>query len=149
MVGSGKKKYLVLGLIGFVFVLAIYPFESTVVPPWTLEVRDVSGKVCPNMRVTESWAHYSLFLGPNSSTEDLYADSNGIVRFPERTVRAIGLRRVVVPILAHILVIAHGSVGAHGAVWASGLKDVAWLSYKPGKPLPYEMRVKECIDREN
>ena len=144
-----KKKYLVLGIAAFVAVVALYPFESTVVSEWTLEVRDVDGNLCQNMRVTESWAHYSLFLGPNGKTDDRFTDLNGLVVFPERTVRATGLRPVVVPIFAHILTIAHGSVGADGAVWASGLKDVAWLSYTPGKPLPYNMLVEECIARNH
>lgn len=144
-----KKRYLVLGILAIVAVLANYPFKSTVVPEWTLEVRDVDGNLCSNMRVTESWAHYSLFLGPNGGTEDRYTDSHGLVVFPERTVRATGLRRVTVPILAHILLIAHGSVGADGAVWATGLKDVAWLSYKPGKELPFNIEVEECIARKD
>ncbi|MBX3298204.1 MAG: hypothetical protein KF736_01925 [Acidobacteria bacterium] len=142
-----NKRYWVIGSLAILALLALYPFESTVVPEWKLEVRDVNGNLCRDMRVTESHAHYSLFLGPNGGTEDQYTDSNGIVVFPEKTVRAIGLRRVVVPIIAHILIIAHGSVGPSGAVWATGLKDVAWLSYKPGKPLPYNMRVEECLPR--
>jgi len=78
-------------------------------------------------------------------SEDRFTDMNGYVEFPERTVRASLLRRVVVPVIAHILVIAHGSVGADGSVSATGIKDVAWLSYKPGKPLPDRMRVEKCI----
>ena len=62
-----KKKYLVLGIAAFVAVVALYPFESTVVSEWTLEVRDVDGNLCQNMRVTERWAQYSLFLGPNGN----------------------------------------------------------------------------------
>lgn len=149
MESRNKKKILLLGVLAIVAVLAFYPFESTVVPEWILEVRDVDGNLCSNMRVTESWAHYSLFLGPNGGTEDRYTDQNGLVVFPEKTVQAIGLRRAVVPIVAHILIIAHGSVGASGAIWASGLKDVAWLSYEPGQPLPFKMRVEECIARAN
>lgn len=143
-----KKKTLIIAL--FVLIgAAIYPFESTVVPEWTLEVRDVNDTLCPNMKVTESWDHYSLFIDGGGNTEDRFTDQNGLVIFPERTVRAVGIRRVVVPVIAHVLLIAHGSVGANGAVWASGLKDVAWLSYKPGKPLPFKMRVEECIPRKD
>ena len=49
------------------------------------------------------------------------------------------------PVIAHILVIMHGSVGASGSVSATGIKDVAWLSYELGKPLPDRMRVEQCI----
>jgi len=38
----------------------------------------------------------------------------------------------------------HGGWDVSGAVWASGIKDVAWLSYKSGRSLPGKMRVERC-----
>lgn len=140
-----RKRYIIFAMSCLTVALLFYPFESTVVPAWELQVVDVSGNVCPNMRVTQSWGHYSLYLDGADESEDRFTDMNGHVEFPERTIRAIGLRRVVVPVIAHILVIAHGSVGTSGAVWASGIKEVAWLSYRAGKPLPDKMRVERCI----
>jgi len=141
-----KKRYLIYAISILTAVLLIYPFESTVVPAWKLQVVDVGGSVCQNMRVTQSWGHYSLYLDGWLGSDDRFTDPNGYADFPGRTTRANLLRRVVVPVIAHILVIAHGSVGADGAVWASGIKDVAWLSYETGKPLPDKMRVERCIN---
>jgi hypothetical protein len=140
-----KKRYLIYAISILAAVVLVYPFESTIVPAWRLQVVDVNGNICQNMRVTQSWGHYSLYLEGWLGIDDRFTDVSGYVEFPERTTRANLPRRAVVPVIAHILVIAHGSVGASGAVWASGIKDVAWLSYRAGKPLPNEMRVESCI----
>jgi hypothetical protein len=98
------------------------------------------------MRVTQSWGHYSLY--PDSGgggVNKRFTDIDGYVEFPEQQIRASLLRRVFMPIFAHMLLLAHGSVGASGAVWATGIKDVAWLNYKDSEPLPSKMRVDECI----
>ena len=140
-----KKRYVIFAMSCLTVALLLYHFECTVVPAWKLRVVDGNENVCRNMRVTQSWGHYSLYLDGGDDSEDRFTDMNGYVEFPERTIRASGIRRIVVPVIAHILLIAHGSVGASGAVWASGIKDVAWLSYKTGKPLPDKMRVERCI----
>jgi hypothetical protein len=134
-----KKRYFIYAISRLTAALLFCPFESAVVPAWNLQVIDVDENVCRNVRVTQSWGHYSLYLDGGDKSEDGFTDMNGYVEFPERTIRASGLRRVVVPVIAHILVIAHGSVGA------SGIKDVAWLSYRAGKPLPDKMRVERCV----
>jgi hypothetical protein len=141
-----KNRYLNVIIACLIIVLLLYPFESIVVPAWKLQIVDVQGNVCPNMRVTESWGHYSLYLEGWLGSDDRFTDMNGYVEFPERKIRASSLRRVVMPVITHILIIVHGSVGASGAVWATGIKDVAWLSYKVGKPLPDRMRVERCIN---
>lgn len=141
-----KTRLLIVPIICFLIILMLLPIETTVVPKWRLQIVAVNGNACSKMRATQSWGHYSLYLGGNDETDDRFTDANGYVEFPERTIRAAVLRRLVVPFIAHILVIAHGSVGPSGAVWASGIKDVAWLSYKTGKPLPDKMRVEKCIN---
>ncbi len=140
-----RRRYPIYAISILAAVLFVYPFDSTIVPAWKLQVVDVNGNVCQNMRVTQSWGHYSLWLEGWLGSDDRFTDMNGYVEFPERTIRANLIRRIVVPVIAHILIIFHGSVGADGAVWASGIKDVAWLSYKSGKPLPDRMRVEQCI----
>ena len=140
-----SKRYLIAAIICFVIIFVVFPFESTVVPKWKLQIVDVSGNACAKMRVTQSWAHYSLYLDGNYASEDRFTNLNGYVEFPTRTIRAGVGRRLVVPVIAHIMVIAHGSVGPDSSVWASGIKDVVWLNYKPGLPLPDKMRVEKCI----
>lgn len=141
-----NKRRTIIAILGLLLILALYPYESTVVPQWRVEIRDVDGNLCPNMKVLQSWAHYSLFIGGDSNLEYVNSNSDGVLELPERTVRASLLRRTIVPIFAHILTLAHGSVGPSGSIHATGIKDVAWLSYKSGEPLPDEMRVEKCRD---
>jgi hypothetical protein len=140
-----KKKLLVYTPLFALILVAVYPFESTVVPAWKVKVIDVDGVRCQNMPLFETWGHYSLFLSGNFQSEDGVTDREGFVEFPERRMRAIGIRRLVMPFVTEALTIAHGSTGVSGSVHASGLKDVAWLSYKGTEPLPETARVEKCI----
>jgi len=144
-----KKKIILISLSCVLVGAATYPFESTVVPPWKVKVVEVYGAACSNMPVTESWAHYSLFLDGHFQSADQLTDPEGFVEFPERRIRAIGLRRLIMPIVTKVLTIAHGSTGVHGTVSVSGPKDVAWLSYKSDKPLPDTARAEKCITKED
>ena len=139
-----KKKVLIVALCVLIGA-AIYPFESSVVPAWRVRVIDTEGVACENMPVTEMWGHYSLFLDGDFQSADDVTNPEGVVEFPERRVRAIGMRRVIMPIVTKVLTIAHGSTGVDGAVSTSGLKDVAWLSYKGNEPLPDIAKVEKCI----
>ena len=106
---------------------------------------DVNGVACSQMRVTQSWGHYRLYVDGNYSSDDRSTDTNGYVQFPQRTIRAGLLRRVLMPMVTRVATIMHGGSNVDGAVWASGIKDVAWLSYRPGTSLPKEMRVDKCL----
>lgn len=144
-----KKKIALIPLWCVLVGAAIYPFESTVVPAWRVKVVEVNGAACQNMPVTEMWGHYSLFRDGDFRSAHQLTDSEGIVEFPERRIRAIGLRRIIMPIVTEVLTLAHGSTGVHGAVSVSGLKDVGWLSYHSDKPLPDTAKVEKCITEEN
>jgi hypothetical protein len=145
-----KKRLLIVAIICFVIIIMVVPIETTVVPKWKLQVVDVNGTACSNMRVTQSWGHYSLYTGGSpddvNSSDDLPTDTSGYVQFPERTIRASIPRRLVMPIITRIFTIMHGGGGVSGAVWASGIKDVVWLSYEGGKSLPDKMRVEKCLN---
>src|ERR1044071_5555855 len=93
------KKILIIAPLCVLISAAIYPFESLVVPSWKVEVIDINGAVCANMPVTETWGHYSLFLAGDFQSADEVTDSQGFVEFPERHIRAIGIRRVVMPVV--------------------------------------------------
>jgi hypothetical protein len=137
-------------LIVVLILLAIFVFlariETNLIPQWTIQVVDVNGNACANMRVTQSWGHYRLYTGGNESSDQRLTDVNGYVRFPERTIRASLARRLIMPIFTRIATMMHGGWEVSGAVWASGIKDVAWLSYKSGTSLPEKMRVERCIN---
>ena len=123
----------------------IIPFPTTIVPNWRLRVIDVEGRFCSNKEVSEDWAHYSIYIGlGNHQSEYRSTNEDGFVEFPERTVWAPLIWRIVGSMIANVLTLAHGSAGAHASVYTSGLKDVAWISYKPDKPLPDKMVVHQC-----
>ena len=139
-------KQRLIGVVVCALVIVLFvPIETRFLPQWRLQVADVNGVACANMRVTQSWGHYRLYLDGNHSTEDRFTDTNGYVQFPERTIRASPARRITMPIITRIATLMHGGWRADGAVWASGIKDVAWLSYRPGAAPPDKMRVEKCI----
>jgi hypothetical protein len=145
---SSWKKILI---VGFCVVVAavLYPYESVVVAAWKVKVVDVNGVACQNMPVMQIWGDYSLFITGDYQYEDVLTDQAGFVEFPERRVRAIGLRRLVMPLITKALTLAHGGYGVHASVHANGLKDVAWLSYRGDGPLPDTARVEKCLTEED
>ena len=143
-----KTRLLIVVIICVILFVAVFPIETTLIPQWKVQVVDVNGAPCANMRVTQSWGHYRLYLDGNDSSDDRFTDLNGYVQFPERTTRASLLRRTFMPIVTRVATIMHGGWRVDGAVWASGIKDVAWLSYEADRSLPEKMRVEKCISNE-
>ena len=143
-----KIRLLIVVLICLGILLILAPIETSVIPPWSVQVVDVNGAACPNMRVTQSWGHYRLYLDGNYSSDHRLTDLNGYVQFPARTIRASLYRRIIMPIVTRIATIMHGGWEVDGAVWASGIKDVAWLSYESGRSLPGKIRVEKCISND-
>jgi hypothetical protein len=126
-------------------VILFIPFPSLIVPNWEFRVVDVNGNICANRRVTESWAHYSIYIGGgNSQTEDRLTNSEGYVKFPARKVWAPLIWRFVGSVIAHVLMIAHGSAGPDASIWATGLKDKAWIDYEHDG-LVDKMVVDQCV----
>ncbi|PWT93496.1 MAG: hypothetical protein C5B55_04460 [Blastocatellia bacterium] len=138
------KSRLKLILVALLVGLAVYPFESIVIPAWKLRVIDTTGEPCPNMRVNEGWGHNSLKLQSAGEGDFMLTNQSGYVQFPARTIRASLIRRTVVPLIAHVMVIAHGSTGIHGYVFATGMRDGPLLEYESGRQLPGEIVVVKC-----
>jgi hypothetical protein len=140
-----KGSLLIVVVICFGVLGILVPIETSLIPQWNVQVVDVNGIACANMRVTQDWGHYRLYLDGNSSSDQRLTDRNGYVHFPERTIRASLFRRIIMPIVTRMTTVMHGGWEVDGAVWASGIQDVAWLSYKSGRLLPGRMRVEKCI----
>jgi hypothetical protein len=141
-----KTRLLIVSILGVVILATFVPIETSLIPQWRIQLVDVNGAACPNMRVTQSWGHYRLYLSGNDSSEDRFSDANGYVLFPARKTQASVSRRVLMPIVTRVATIMHGGWDVSGAVWASGIKDVAWLSYHEGMSLPDKMIVEKCIN---
>ena len=78
-------------LLLFILLLLFYPFQTTIVPEWSLKVVDEEGAFVRDVNVTEHWQH---FLLENSSHEEARrVGGDGAVSFPARTIRASLVRR--------------------------------------------------------
>lgn len=74
-----------VALLVLLFIL-LFPFRTTIVPDWSLKVVDEEGAAVGDINVTEHWQHYLL---ERSSHEEVQrAGGNGLVSFPERSIRA-------------------------------------------------------------
>ena|SRR6266481_2683401 len=86
--------------------------------------------------VRQNWKHYSLEADGIDHLEDQWTDENGYASFPERTIRASILRRIVLTAFTGAMTLAHGSVGISAGVAATGPQGYQRLEYDPGQPLP-------------
>jgi hypothetical protein len=139
-------KYKGLRSVGLAMLLALvllYPFESTVVPEWTVRVVDQRGNPVRGKFVRESWAHYSLELDPTRYGTDRWSDDNGYVSFPKGTIRASLARRAIFPVLTSVYSLAHGSRGIRVdvTVWYGAENMPKSLTYEPGNLLPDQIVV--------
>ena len=117
-------------------IIVVYPFETTVVPAWGFRVVDEEGKPYVGKQVRQLWKHYSLEFESGQNGEFQVTDSEGFVSFPERTIRASLLWRMIVPAIKTVLTLAHGSTGIDAYVSTSGPQGYKSVEYVPGKPLP-------------
>jgi len=116
----------------------LYPYETTVVPQWTVRVVDEAGSSLGNVGVTEYWRHTSVESGDHHA--ESITDGNGYVTFPRRTIRASFLRRVIGPLINRLNV--HGvDLGPHAYLIVAGdMNSTTHNSdYFPGQPLPEEI----------
>src|SRR5450432_1674778 len=91
MMSAKRIIFLAAILIACLVAVLVHPFKTTVVPEWRVLVCDESGRPIAGITIEESWSDP---IGP-SGFEELQTDSSGHVVFPQRTVRAIRLRRIV------------------------------------------------------
>ena len=93
--GRGIQIWLAVAVL-LVLLLLFYPFQTTIVPEWSLKVVDEEAAVVRDVNVSEHWQH---FLLEGSSHEEMRrVQNNGSVSFPERTIRASLFRRGVATI---------------------------------------------------
>ncbi|HMO80938.1 MAG TPA: hypothetical protein PKD24_09110 [Pyrinomonadaceae bacterium] len=144
-----NTKRLTFMTLALILAAGAYPYESVIAPEWRVRVIDVEGTECQRMPVMERWGHYSLFLTGNTDSADAITDERGYVIFPERRMRASGVRRLIMPFITKALTMAHGSHGVHASVHVNGLTDVAWLSYRGELPLPETAKVQRCLTQED
>lgn len=123
-------------------IASTYPVESTICPPWTIQVIDNNGQPLGGAFVRQVWQHYSV--ESRSQEQDARTDANGYVSFPERTVRASILSNLLGAIVNTFTQGVHASYGPHTNVIAygkvvNGKRLEGSISYSPGMPLPQQL----------
>ena len=121
--------------------ILIYPFKTTVVPEWQLRVVDEKGTPVEAIKVTEHWQHY---LFESTAHEELQQTGHdGMVKFPERTIRASLLRTLLAKFdrLDKIGTEARSDPSASLVVWGSKLHETGVAVYHPGQSPPLEIVV--------
>lgn len=99
----------VMAFLGLLLAALLYPFETTVVPEWKVQVVDESGAPLAALRVSELWQHHSIESARHEQT--LTTDSDGYATFPRRTINASLLARISGAIRAGLNI--HGDWGPH------------------------------------
>jgi hypothetical protein len=120
-------------------VVLLYPFKTTVVPMWRFQVVNEAGDPLPVVQVRQVWQHYTVET--SSHEEESVTDENGYVTFPERTVRASILQRVL-GFIVKLPAFIHASWGPHSYVIVLAGPDYLNLgSYDGDGPLPERIEV--------
>jgi hypothetical protein len=128
-----RTRFIVLAAI--ILIVLLYPFETTVVPTWTLRVVDEEGLGYQGIRAVEHWKHYSLEIEAGTHSEELRSDQNGVVSFPRRTIRMSLVGRVLRTALTTALQLFHGSTGVRAYIIAGGPMGDREVNYVPNQPL--------------
>jgi hypothetical protein len=138
-----RKRAVIIILAAVLFI----PFPTVVVPTWKVRSVDTAGNSCANQRVDTSWGHYTInVLGNAFNYESKQTDSDGYVEFPTRTIWSPLIWRLISPLLASVVYAMHGGSGIHATIDTDDKADTtrAWISWRPGEPLPTEILVNAC-----
>lgn len=138
-------------IVVILLTLLVIPFPTIVVPTWRMRIVDTFGNPCKDREVTTTWAHYTIsVLGNGFHSGQQNTDGDGYVEFPTRTIWAPMIWRLIAPVLAYPLTLAHGSVGVYATIDTDEKVDrsKAWISWRPGEPLPQEIIVEPCQPEE-
>lgn len=100
--------------------IALYPFQSQVVPAWRVQVVDEAGKPVPGMAVLYTWRHYGIEW--SGDEEHTTTDAQGYVSFPPRTTRA-SLAQRTLRAITNVPYIVHASWEPHGLIVVYGHED--------------------------
>ena len=130
-----RWRVLFAGAAVLLLVFFLYPFKTTIVPRWRLNVVDETRVLgVPDIRVTEHWQHY--LLESEGHEEMQKTNQNGLVDFPERTIRASLASRVMRTIFNFAGQGATAKTGPYASivVWGSSDYETTVAVYQPDTP---------------
>ena len=130
------------GAAVLLFAFFLYPFKTTIVPRWRLNVVDETRVLgVPDIRVTEHWQHY--LLESEGHEEMQKTNQNGLVDFSERTIRTSLASRVMRTIFNFARQGANAKSGPYASivVWGSSDYETTVAVYQPETPTQTEIVV--------
>jgi hypothetical protein len=133
-------KIIACGILVLALIL-LYPFQTTVVPLWELQVVDDTGASVSGMKVTQHWQHNSL---EDVGHEDLkLTNAEGKVVFISRKIRASLITRASAPILKLVREGSGAKLGPYASVvvWGSNNKETNVAIYEVGETPPSQIVV--------
>ncbi len=137
-----RWRLLFAGALVLLLAFFLYPFKTTIVPRWRLNVVDETRVLgVPDIRVTEHWQHY--LLESEGHEERQKTDQNGLVDFPARTIRASVASRIIRTIIGFARQGANGKFGPYASivVWGSADYETTVAVYQPEAPTKTEIVV--------
>jgi len=137
-----RWRVLFAGAAVLLLALFLYPFKTTIVPRWRLNVVDETRVLgVPDIRVTEHWQHY--LLESEGHEEMQKTNQNGLVDFPMRTIRASLASRVTRTIFNFAREGANAKSGPYASivVWGSSDYETTVAVYQPDTPTQTEIVV--------
>jgi hypothetical protein len=90
---AGRWRVVIGGVLFLLLILLLFPFKMPIVPRWRLRVVDDAGVLVRQIKVTEHWQHY--LVESEGHEEVRQTDESGRVDFPERSVRASIVSRII------------------------------------------------------
>ena len=116
-----RVRIALVSVLAVLLVTLLYPFKTTIVPVWSLRVVDQTGTPVRVINVTEHWQHYLL---ESSGHEELrQTGDDGMVNFPDRTIRAGLLRRLLATVGRLTKEGTHAKRQSYASVVVWGSKD--------------------------
>jgi len=136
-----RARQFLAGAFLLLFLILIYPFQTTVVPAWSLKVIDDQGESVTGINVTEHWQHNLL---ESTGHEELQRTTGeGWVTFPARTIRASLITRSIATVRKFFKRDAEARTNPYASVVVWGSKDYETnvALYKDGEPPPARVSV--------
>lgn len=97
-----------------VFLLALIPFPTELVPEMRLRVVDHKNRPLPNVGTEQNWKNYTFFRV--EGFEEKCTDADGVVVYPRRFLWASAASRITFPVLAQLGTLIHASAGTGASV---------------------------------
>jgi hypothetical protein len=129
-----NQSKLLIALAAIIALFLLFPFKSVTVPALSVKVIDEHGDPVEGAWVKEFWRDYSYESEDNA--EEKFTDKDGVVMFPQRTVRRLTLLVIAKAAFNALSLWYHASFGPHGSIIAISPdgENEGFESLRPGDP---------------